>query len=238
MSYRWSGLYLRVDKKTFSSLLPPILENRGYSILEAFQTYNHQVAMELAEKNLIWAGELFDPIFFINADEEWIRVIGLEEIDVCQPRLIFNSEIINQLGCDAFECGYYENDPDIWWYVYYKNGVAEDRFQSHIDEWFDIVRINSDGPLDPLDPIGFYINNMRESDIEIDSHLIPLPADLIGEYIGEPAKFADLIKVKDPSSVERILSITDPISAISQLSETFTLPYIGEFAKKQLGKIK
>lgn len=234
MSYRWSGLYLRTDKKKLLSLLPIILESKGYSILETYHKYDERVAKELTDSRWFWDGERFDPIFILDANDDWVRIIGLEQVDVCQPRLVFNSEIIHDLECDAFECGYYEDDPDTWWYVYYKNGVAEDQFRSHLEEFFDIVQILNDGPLDPLDPIGIYINHIRESKNEIDDYLIPLPSDVLRKYRGDPSKYLELIKVNDPSIVKQILGTKDPLLAISQLSEALVFPYIGDFSALDL----
>jgi hypothetical protein len=223
MADRWSGLYLRARKSDVESTFLRIASNRGYRILNRINEIDYPLFLNI-ETNGIGKpkiGDNVDIVFFVPVNNSWVRVIGFEQVDTVHPRLIFNSELVIALCCDAFECGFLEDVS--WWYIYYENGMVIDRFDSNPIE--TITQPHYDQPLDPSDPrtIYYLCNGIKEW------QYVDIPDEVISQFVGKPEKLESILDRGNVESLKNIMNVESPEEAISQFGAISTLQYINEY---------
>lgn len=165
-------------------------------------------------------GKTVDIAFLFQSNPNWTRLIGFEEVDAVHPRLFFNSELVNMLECDAFECGYSEDVS--WWYIYYENGEVVDRFES--DPLETIVQPHYDQPLDPYDARTMYYESKGIRDWQYAS----LPSEILSLYQGDPAKLEPIMIEGNSRELESLITKSSLEEAIQRLSKIVDLSLIGQ----------
>jgi hypothetical protein len=224
MSERWSGLYLKAELHQIAQALLRISTARGYSELFVIDRVEYPILEEeevakLYQSNLRETVEL---AFLAQANPAWTRVIGIEKVVECFPRLYFASELAFLLSCDAFECGFL--DSLSWWYCYYEGGLPADRFDSLPEETY--WQPDPRQPLDPNDSRTVYLQALQHGK----PAEVVLPGKVLAEYRGRPSRLASITRPGQEQALSELtLSDCHPMSAVRSLRELLTLPWIGSY---------
>jgi hypothetical protein len=228
MSERWSGTYLKASASRLKASLSRLATARGYlPVLEV-----ERVAYPLADGPTLSSlykqrlGMTLDPVFVAPLQGGWCRLFGLEQVDSSRPRLLFPSELVMMLNCDAFECGFAEDVS--WWYVYYEQGLPADRFDSNPVE--TIRSVTGLFPTDPNDPRSAYLAYSQLRPVD----LTALPTPILDLFAPSPARLRPILNPVAEIDLGPLFHVSDPETGIRLLSRAICLPEIGQFGSLDL----
>jgi hypothetical protein len=228
MTERWSGTYLKAHPSRVSGSLKRLAGARGYTpVLEIERvTYPLADGPTLTSLYRQGLGMALDPLFAVSLPGGWCRVLGLEQVDSSRPRLLFPSELVMILGCDAFECGFAEDVS--WWYVYYEQGLAVDRFDSNP---VDTIRsVSALFPTDPNDPRSAYLASTQLRPPQLQT----LPSSILNCFVPSPERLSPILTPSCDIDLQVLLCETDPEAAIRLLAQAINLPGIGQLGALDL----
>jgi hypothetical protein len=125
----WDGLYLRTSLADAKGALIRLAQGRHYSLVEHIELLD-LVKLDEVRRRQYHRGTLdnIEVFFLLQTNRDWTRLVGFERLYTVLPQLMFPSELVMMLGCDALQCGFYEKEG--WYYTYYQQGVLADAFES------------------------------------------------------------------------------------------------------------
>jgi hypothetical protein len=222
----WSGTYLRSPIEAVATSLLRLSQSRNFVLLANLRQVSQENISHNSFTQLFGPGGRHEFIALLELDNGWTRLVGLELVNSSYPRLFFGSELITNLGCDAFECGYYDRQG--WWYSYYEEGRVVDRFHSNPDEPLELYAADIQ---DPNDLRTVYIKCLRYSfnnTAPVFTSEISLPTAITRKLVGHPEILAPIARNGDTSNIPEILLEEDVEIAVERLARQLSLPYLGE----------
>jgi hypothetical protein len=230
----WNGLYLKSDIDIVSATLLRLAKARHFGVSNFIPRVTSSDLENAPYWDLMGPDGRHEVIALLAIDNGWTRLIGLELVNNSYPRLFFSSETVMLLGCDAFECGFYDREG--WWYFYYEQGLLVDCFHSNLHE---PVKTLVTDISDPNDLRTTYLKCFRYSaDVFLHKSVpeVTLPLQVTSQFVGHPEKLISVLRDQNVKALEEILHEESPELAIERLRQVLSLPYIGEFQIRDIAR--
>jgi len=226
----WSGLYVKAPADQLALALNRVAAARHFKLIKFSERVGKNDIEEL--RQYLTPAANYEVVGWYSVSSGWTRLVGFELSLGSYPRLLFPSEVILLLGCDAFECGFHER-PNRWWYKYYENGLLIDRFEAKLET---MIKPTSLPIWDPNDLGTIYAKCIVYRDYSAPALAddITLPPELAAYYRGNASGLLRLAKPESKLGIAQVLQETDPLHAIERLRDSLQLPDIGKFSLEEL----
>jgi len=222
MSVSWNGLYAKASVEGIVTSLSQLASSKGYRVPVGDRALTCSRVIEIAqnfEDDL--SGNLkkgLDSVFVLPPINGWSCILGMAELNL--PKLMVGGELVQLLGCDAVDCGFY--DSTSWWYDLYLGGLVIDRYDSNPEESYNERTYL--GSLDPTDP-----REIHRQSLDAPVEYVRFPPDVLSAYRGDSKRVAAVFhnSEREENEVETILRRTEvhPETAFLRFCAELSLPH-------------